>query len=40
VAPAVADALDEIVAPARPVPDDLPAGDAGDDGLGGERAAS
>jgi sec-independent protein translocase protein TatB len=40
VAPAVADALDEIVAPARPVPVDPPAGDAGDEGLGGERAAS
>ena len=40
VAPAVADALDEIVAPARPAPVDPPAGDAGDEGLGGERAAS
>ena len=40
VAPAVADALDEIVAPARPAPVDPPADDAGDEGLGGERAAS
>lgn len=40
VAPAVADALDEIVAPARPVPVDPPVGDGGDEGLGGERAAS
>ncbi len=39
VAPAVADALDEIVSP-RPAPVDPPAGDAGDAGLGGERAAS
>jgi len=40
VAPAVADALDEIVAPARPAPVDPPAGDPGGEGLGGERAAS
>jgi sec-independent protein translocase protein TatB len=40
LAPPVADALDEIVAPARPVPVDPPAGDAGDEGIGGERAAS
>lgn len=37
VAPAVADALDEIVAPA---PVDPATGGAGDEGLGGERAAS
>jgi sec-independent protein translocase protein TatB len=40
LAPPVADALDEIVAPARPVPVDPPTGDAGDEGIGGERAAS
>ena len=39
VAPAVADALDEIVVP-RPGPVDPAAGDAGGEGLGGERAAS
>ncbi len=40
VAPAVADALDEIVAPVRPAPVDPPADESGGEGLGGERAAS
>ena len=40
VAPAVADALDEIVAPVRPAPVDPLADESGGEGLGGERAAS